>query len=108
VGQITNVPRETAYGLNYTVQENSRLLEDGSFVRLKELNLGYTIPAKITSRYHLNTVRFYFVGTNLWLLTKYTGPDPEANVTSIQTIQGLDLGTPPQPRAVQFGINITL
>ena len=107
-GQITNVPRETAYGLNYTVQENSRFLEDGSFIRLKALNLGYTLPGKVTNKLHLATVRFYFAGTNLWLLTKYTGPDPEANVTGIPTIQGLDLGTPPQPRAVQFGLNVTL
>ena len=45
---------------------------------------------------------------HLWLHTKYTGPDPEANTTGIQTIQGLDLGTPPQPRAIQFGINATI
>ena len=107
-GQITAVPRETAYGLNYTVQQNSRFLEDGSFIRLKELTLGYTLPTLITRKFHLSTVRLYFVGTNLWLRTKYTGPDPEANVTDIQTIQGLDLGTPPQPRAVQFGLNVTL
>jgi len=107
-GQVTDVPRETAYGLNYTVQQNSRFLEDGSFIRLKELNVGYTIPRKITHNWHVGTLRVYFVGTNLWLLTKYTGPDPEANVTGIQTIQGLDLGTPPQPRAIQFGINATL
>jgi TonB-dependent starch-binding outer membrane protein SusC len=107
-GQITDVPRETAYGLNYTLQQNSRFLEDGSFIRLKALNIGYTIPGVITRKYHVSSLRVYFVGTNLWLLTKYTGPDPEANVTSIQTIQGLDLGTPPQPRAIQFGINATL
>jgi TonB-linked SusC/RagA family outer membrane protein len=107
-GQITNVPRETAYGLNYTVQQNSRFLEDGSFIRLKALNLGYTLPGKITNKWHLTTVRFHFVGTNLWLLTKYTGADPESNVTGIQTIQGLDLGTPPQPRSLQFGLNVTI
>ena len=45
-GQITDVPRETAYGLNYTRQQNSRFLEDGSFIRLKELNVGYTIPGR--------------------------------------------------------------
>ncbi len=107
-GQLTNVPRETAYGLNYTVQQNSRFLEDGSFIRLKALNLGYTLPGKITNKWHLTTVRFYFVGTNLWLLTRYTGADPESNVTGIQTIQGLDLGTPPQPRSLQFGLNVTI
>jgi TonB-linked SusC/RagA family outer membrane protein len=107
-GQVTDVPRETAYGLSYTTDQNSRFMEDGSFIRLKELNVGYTIPRKVTGKWHVNTLRVYFVGTNLWLLTKYTGPDPEANVTGIQTVQGLDLGTPPQPRAIQFGINATL
>jgi TonB-dependent starch-binding outer membrane protein SusC len=107
-GQITSVPRETAYGLNYTLQQNSRFLEDGSFIRVKDLTVGYTIPGSITRKYHVASLRFYFVGTNLLLLTRYKGPDPEANVTSIQTIQGLDLGTPPQPGAIQFGINATL
>jgi TonB-linked SusC/RagA family outer membrane protein len=107
-GDITNVPRETAYGLSYTIDQNSRFLEDGSFIRLKSLNIGYTIPRSLTSKLKVETVRLYFVGTNLLLLTKYTGPDPEANVTGIQTIQGLDLGTPPQPRTVQFGLNVTL
>jgi hypothetical protein len=107
-GDITNVPRETAYGLSYTIDQNSRFLEDGSFIRLKSLNIGYTIPRSLTSKLKVETVRLYFVGTNLLLATKYTGPDPEANVTGIQTVQGLDLGTPPQPRTVQFGLNVTL
>jgi len=107
-GQVTNVPRETAYGNNYTLQQNSRFLRDGSFIRLRNLYLGYTIPPTLTRKYHLTTVRVYFVGTNLLLLTHYNGPDPEANVTSIQTIQGLDLGTPPQPTSVQFGLNVTI
>ena len=108
VGQITDVPRETAYGNNYTLQQNSRFLRDGSFIRLKDLTVGYTLPQTLTRQWHLTTVRVYFVGTNLLLLTHYNGPDPEANVTSIQTIQGLDLGTPPQPTAVQFGLNVTI
>lgn len=107
-GDVTDVPRETAYGLSYTIDQNSRFLEDASFIRLRSLTLGYTIPRRITGRLKLETVRVYFSGTNLLLLTKYTGPDPEANVTGIETIQGLDLGTPPQPRTVQFGLNITL
>jgi hypothetical protein len=48
------------------------------------------------------------VGTNLLLFTKYTGPDPETNVGGGQDVQGIDLGTPPQPRTVQLGVNITL
>jgi hypothetical protein len=107
-GDVTDVPRLTAYGLNYTVDQNSRFLEDGSFLRLKSLTLGYTVPKGITERMHIQQLRVYFIGSNLWLLTKYTGADPESNVTGIQTVQGLDLGTPPQPRSVQFGLNVTL
>ena len=107
-GDITDVPRVTAYGLNYTVDQNSRFLEDGSFLRLKSLTFGYTVPKGVTERLHIQQLRVYFAGSNLWLLTKYTGLDPETNVTGIQTIQGLDLGTPPQPRSVQFGLNVTL
>ncbi|MDQ0106494.1 TonB-linked SusC/RagA family outer membrane protein [Chitinophaga terrae (ex Kim and Jung 2007)] len=107
-GDQTDVPRLTAYGLNYTIDQNSRFLEDGSFLRLKSLTLGYTIPKSITERWKIQQLRVYFIGSNLWLLTKYTGLDPESNVTGLQTVQGLDLGTPPQPRSVQFGVNVTL
>jgi TonB-linked SusC/RagA family outer membrane protein len=107
-GDQTDVPRLTAYGLNYTLDQNSRFMENGSFIRLKSLNFGYTLPKQFTQRFKIETLRVYVIATNLLLITKYTGPDPEANVTGLQTVQGLDLGTPPQPRTVQFGINLTL
>jgi len=107
-GDITDVPRVTAYGNNYTLEQNSRFLEDGSFLKLSSLTLGYTVPKSITSRAGFQTVRVYFTGSNLLLFKKYSGPDPEINVTSLQNVQGLDLGTAPQPRTVQFGVNVTL
>jgi TonB-linked SusC/RagA family outer membrane protein len=107
-GQVTDVPRLTAYGNNYTLDQNSRFLEDGSFIRLKSLTLGYTLPKALTQKIGLNSLRFYFVGTNLLLFTKYSGPDPEANVSANAQTQGLDLGTPPQPRTLQLGVNLTL
>ncbi|EHQ28897.1 SusC/RagA family TonB-linked outer membrane protein [Mucilaginibacter paludis] len=107
-GQITDVPRVTAIGNNYTLDQNSRFLEDGSFIRLKSLTLGYTLPKSISQKIDIQSLRIYFVGTNLLLFTKYTGPDPEANVSAVSQTQGLDLGTPPQPHTLQLGINITL
>ncbi|RYD85756.1 MAG: TonB-dependent receptor, partial [Sphingobacteriales bacterium] len=107
-GDITDVPRLTAYGNNYTLEQNSRFLEDGSFIRLKNLTLGYTLPKALTQKAGIQAVRFYAVGTNLLLFTKYTGPDPETNVGGGQSVQGIDLGTPPQPRSVQLGVNVTL
>jgi hypothetical protein len=107
-GDVTDVPRLTAFGNNYTLEQNSRFLEDGSFLKLRNLTLGYTLPKSLTSRIRLETLRLYFTGSNLLTFTNYSGPDPEVNATSNQNIQGLDIGTPPQPRSFQFGINVTL
>lgn len=107
-GDVTDVPRITTIGNNYALNPISRFLEDGSFLRLSSLTLGYTVPALLANRIHASNIRFYLSGTNLWLLKKYKGPDPEVNVTSDPNVQGYDLGTPPQPRTVQFGLNLTL
>lgn len=107
-GDITDVPRVTSVGNNYTIEQNSRFLEDGSFLRLKSLTVGYTLPKSIVSKAGIKNVRVYFIGANLWLLTNYIGPDPEATHTSDQNARGIDVGTPPQPQSYQFGINVTL
>jgi len=107
-GDITNVPRFTSAGNNWALEQNSRLLEDGSFARLKSLSIGYTVPKQLISKY-VQSLRVYFSGTNLILLSKYSGPDPESNVSNAsQMIQGIDFGTPPQPTSIQLGLNITL
>ncbi|KAA2243868.1 TonB-dependent receptor [Chitinophaga agrisoli] len=107
-GDITDVPRVTTLGTNYTLNPITRFLEDGSFVRLSSLTLGYTLPRQLAGRIHASAVRVYFSSSNLWLLKHYQGPDPEINVTSDPNVQGYDLGTPPQPRTLQFGLNLTL
>lgn len=104
-GQITDVPRLT--DANYSRQENSRFLEDGSFVRLRSLNLGYTFPTSLTSKVKIQKLRVFASGSNLLLFTHYKGADPESNIGQ-DNIQGYDYGVPPQPRAFQFGINVTL
>lgn len=104
-GQITETPRLTAE--NYSRQENSRFLEDGSFLRLRSLTLGYTLPRALTAKYHIQKLRIYASGNNLLLFTKYKGADPESNLGT-GNIQGYDYGVPPQPRAVQFGLNLSL
>ncbi len=104
-GQITDVPRLT--DANYSRQENSRFLEDGSFVRLRSLNLGYTFPTSLTSKLHIQKLRVFASGSNLLLFTPYKGADPESNIGQ-DNIQGYDYGVPPQPRAFQFGFNLTL
>lgn len=107
-GDITDVPRITTIGNNYNLSPTSRFIEDASFIRLNSIVLGYTIPKRILQRIGVTSARVYYNGSNLWLLSKYQGPDPEVNVTGNQTTQGYDLGTPPLPRTAQFGINLTL
>lgn len=107
-GDITDVPRVTTIGNNYNLSPISRFVEDGSFLRLNSLVFGYTIPKSLLRRIGVSSARVYYSGSNLWLLSNYQGPDPEVNVTGNPTTQGYDLGTPPQPRTAQFGLNITL
>lgn len=107
-GDITDVPRLTTQGTNYTLSPTSRFIEDGSFLRLSTVNLGYTLPKQLSRKVNASSVRIYVTGTNLALWTKYSGPDPEINVTSNPLVQGYDLGTPPVPRTIQLGLNVTL
>ena len=106
-GQITDIPRLTSVGNNYGIDNSTRYLENGSFLRLKELNFGYSLPQTIAKKLAVQKVRIYFVGSNLFLWTKYTG-DPESSVTADPNAQGLgSFGVPPQPKSFQFGINTT-
>lgn len=107
-GDITDVPRVTTLGNNYNLSPTSRFVEDGSFIRLNSLVFGYTIPKALLSKIGISSARIYYTGSNLWLYSKYQGPDPEVNVTGNPTTQGYDLGTPPQPRTAQFGLNLTI
>jgi TonB-linked SusC/RagA family outer membrane protein len=106
-GDITDMPKLSALGTNYTLSPTSRNIENGSFLRLSNVNLGYTIPKNVIEKIRLNAVRVYVSGSNLWLITKYKGADPEVNVSSSSTVLGYDLGTPPIPRTLQVGANIT-
>lgn len=107
-GDITDVPRLTLD--NYSRQEVSRFFEDASFIRLRSLTVGYTLPQSLTNRYSIEKVRVYFAGSNLFMATRYSGADPETRLErgQDQNIQGYDFASPPTPRTVQFGINLTL
>ncbi|HNQ37079.1 MAG TPA: TonB-dependent receptor [Prolixibacteraceae bacterium] len=87
-------------------QPSTEFLEDGSFFRLKNLRLGYTVPASLLSKAQIKGLRLYVQGTNLFTLTKYTGLDPELN--SSGSGMGLDQGAWPTARQFMFGINLDL
>ena len=112
----TNVlprPKSTANAdgsFNYD-QQSSRFVEDGSYLRLKDLTLGYTFQKKTLTAIHLSAARVYASASNLFTISNYSGPDPEVNVgagDSRALVQGMDFGTPPQPVTFSLGVNITL
>jgi hypothetical protein len=88
------------FGCSNNFADNSRYVESGAYLRLKNLQLGYTLPEKWTSRIKMSRCRFYVSGSNVFTLTKYTGYDPEVG-------GGVDYGNYPQSRTWLFGVNIT-
>jgi TonB-dependent starch-binding outer membrane protein SusC len=87
-------------------EPSTAFLEDGSFLRLKSLRLGYTLPSNILTKVQIKSVRVYAQVTNLFTLTKYNGLDPELNASG--TYMGFDNGAWPTPRQIMFGINLGL
>lgn len=106
-GDVTMVPKMN--NANYAANlRPSRLVEDGSYVRLKNLTIGYTFPSSLISKLGLSNARIYMSGQNLLTFTNYSGMDPEVNATASTALtQGVDFYTMPQPRVVMGGINLT-
>ena len=83
-----------------TSYPSSRFLESGSYFRLKNLQIGYSLPEKMISRAGFKSCRVYLQGSNLFTATKYSGFDPEVN-------GGVDNGNYPQSRSFLIGVNIS-
>jgi len=85
-----------------------RYVEDGSYVRLKNVTLGYTLPATVTERLGIRKFRAYVSGTNLITLTKYTGYDPEVSAYNRNDAMiGVDLSNYPTSKTFTFGLDVT-
>ncbi|MDY7396806.1 TonB-dependent receptor [Aureibaculum sp. 2210JD6-5] len=94
------------YGTNYTTEFNDRAVEDGSFLRLSYVTLGYDIPVKGTNFF--DSVKLSVSGQNLWLLTDYSGFDPEVNSFAYDpTRTGIDWGSFPNQKSFTVGLNVT-
>src|SRR5690606_28697978 len=106
-GDITDVPKSDGVNVNNYLDGGGRWLEDGSYVRFKTLSIGYNFNKSKFSKLPFNKLRIYAQANNLLLWTKYSGLDPESAANSSANQQGIDLGTPPQPRSFQLGVNIT-
>ncbi len=87
---------------------SSRIVEDGSYLRLKTLALGYTLPQKLLRTAGIKNLRVYASAQNLITWTNYSGPDPEVSVRQSALTPGFDLSAYPQMRTITFGLNLTL
>lgn len=87
---------------------NSWAVEDGSFIRLNNVTIGYTLPAALTQRFKMQRLRVYATGNNLAIATKYTGYDPEVNTRRATPITpGVDYSAYPRSRTYIFGVNVS-
>ncbi len=84
-------------------------IEDGSFLRLNNLTIGYTIPSEALRRAKITRLRVYITGNNLYVLTRYSGYDPEVNTRrATPATPGVDYSAYPRSRNYLFGVNLTL
>lgn len=86
-------------GSSMNKQASSRFVEDGSYFRLKNLQIGYTFPKRWMQTLHIDRLRVYMTAQNLFTLTRYSGYDPEVG-------GGTDYGNYPQSRTFTFGLNL--
>ena len=82
-------------------------VEDGSFLRLNTLSLGYTFPKELSSKISASNIRLYVTANNVFVLTKYSGQDPEASTrTNTNLTPGVDFSAYPRSRQIAFGLNL--
>ena len=105
----TNMPRLNGNDKNDNLRISDRYVEDGSYLRMKTLQIGYSLTKAIAHKLYMTSLRIYVSSDNLFTFTRYSGADPEVGqLTSDNTLsRGVDLGTYPQPKTIVGGISIT-
>ncbi len=116
-GLVVNDPAELAemnknakyWGTSMSLAPlHSWAIEDGSFLRLNTLTLGYSLPKSLISRLNISQFRLYGSGFNLWTWTRYTGYDPEVDtIRSTALTPGIDYNAYPRSRSYNIGLNLT-
>ena len=111
--QMTN-PGASTYRIDQaTANENGRMsnifIEDGTYVRIKNLTIGYTLPKKLLRKVKIENLRVYFNVQNLWTITGYNGYDPEVGAYNQGVLlRGVDYARYPSQRIYTFGLNLNL
>ena len=102
----TNVNPRLTTELNRNTIFSDYFVEDGSFLRLKNLQVGYTFNPKLTQRVNINSTRIYVAANNLLTLTRYRGYDPDIGSAGGPLASGIDYGFYPQARTIMAGISL--
>ena len=104
----TSTPRAIIGDPNDNDRISDRYIEDGSYLRIKNIALGYTVPKKFLSRFGLENLRVYCNIQNLATFTSYSGYDPEIGVSTMgPNVYGVDYGRYPSPTTYSFGLNLS-
>lgn len=106
----TKIPHSSINDPNDNDRISDRYVEDGSFLRIKNITLGYTFPKALLNKAKIENLRVYVNIQNLYTFTKYTGYDPEVGASTQDSsglTYGLDNGRYPSPAMYSFGLNIT-
>jgi hypothetical protein len=103
-GTSNTEPKASFGGYNYSISD--RFIQDGSFLRLRNITLAYRVPASFAKKFRLNDLRVYLKGTNVYTLTKFTGYTPEIGSFDVLS-NGIDNGTYPVTAVYSVGINLT-
>ena len=104
VNNRSDIPRTGANGM---FVYSSRVVEDASFLRLRNFTVGYTLPRKVLRKMHFDTMRVYISGENLWTLTGYSGPDPEVSTRNSVLTPGFDWSAYPRAIGLTAGLSFT-
>jgi TonB-dependent starch-binding outer membrane protein SusC len=92
----------------YVSNVDTHWVEDGSFLRGRNVVLGYNVPNSVTDRIHLNRVRVYVSAQNFFLITKFSGNDPEVSTYTNPFAQGQTFFDYPKPTLYMFGVSAGL
>lgn len=100
----SDIPAATNSSSNRVI--SSRIIEDGSYLRLKNVTVGYTFPAKLVKKWKIDKARVYVAAQNLWTCTGYSGYDPEVSVRNSALTPGLDYSSYPRAYSISFGVSL--
>ncbi len=102
--KLWNISTNNKYAIS---DHSSYYLEDGSYLRLNNITLGYTLPKKLTQKAKINTVRVYGTLNNIHTFTSYTGYDPEVSASDNALTPGIDNSSYPRSKSWVLGVNVT-